>query len=128
MEHHSTMYIRSSNNRLYVCPSCEGAREILKAGQIVFMWCFYCHTYKKFKIGDPMENKREVWVMPEWMEPYRKLIGETGGNPIEELMNDRDSNAFNNVIRAGLIVCANAQVSLLMRLYQRHLITGTPSW
>jgi len=61
-------------------------------------------------------KKRETWVMPEWMEPFRKFIGNTGGNPIEELMNDHESNAFNNVIRAGLIVSVDSQIILLHRL------------
>lgn len=63
-----------------------------------------------------LSKPKEPWVMPEWMEPYRGLICETGGNTIEDLMNDHHSTAFNNVIRAGIIVAVNAQVCLLHRL------------
>ena len=63
-----------------------------------------------------MSTQRELWTMPTWMEPYRKLIGDTGGNPIEGLMNDHEANEFNNVIRAGLIVATSAQVNLLYKL------------
>jgi hypothetical protein len=63
-----------------------------------------------------MAEEREKWLMPEWMEPFRRFIGNTGGNPIEELMNDHKTNSFNNIIRAGLIVSVDAQIALLHRL------------
>ena len=50
------------------------------------------------------------------MEPYRETITNTGGNSIEELMNDHDATAFNNAIRAVLIVSVDAQVKMLERL------------
>ncbi len=62
------------------------------------------------------------WQMPEWMEPYREFICNTGGNPIEELMNDNGSTTFNNVIRAGLCVSVDSQVILLVRLHAAGLI------
>ena len=64
----------------------------------------------------------KTWTMPEWMEPYRKFIGETGGNLIEELMNDHHTTAQVNIIRAGLIVCVNAQISMLHRLHRAGLL------
>lgn len=69
-----------------------------------------------------MEEKKEKWVMPEWMEPFRKFITNTGNNPIEELMNDHHSTAFNNVIRAGLIVSVDSQIILLHRLHNAGLL------
>lgn len=69
-----------------------------------------------------MAAKHETWVMPPWMEQYRKLFANTGGNSIEDLMNDHDSTCFNNVIRAGLIVCIESQVILLSRLYAKGLL------
>ena len=60
----------------------------------------------------------ETWTMPEWMEPYRELFQNTGGNPIEELMNDHHTNGFNNSIRSALIISVDAQVTLLHRM--RH--------
>jgi hypothetical protein len=62
------------------------------------------------------------WKMPKWMEPYRILIGNTGGNPIEELMNDHHTNSENNMIRAVLICCTESQLSLLHRLWRNGLL------
>lgn len=62
------------------------------------------------------------WTMPEWMEPYRELIRNTGGNPIEELVNDRTTNAQSNMIRAALIVAVESQVGLLMSLHAKGLL------
>lgn len=64
------------------------------------------------------------WTMPEWMEPYRDLIGNTGGNPIEELMNDDTTHVGNNAVRAALIVSVSSQVRLLHRLRS----TGYLDW
>lgn len=60
--------------------------------------------------------------MPAWMESFRDKIVNTGGNSIEDLMNDHTTNAFNNVIRAGLIVAVKSQVSLLMRLHDDGML------
>ncbi len=60
--------------------------------------------------------------MPDWMEPYRQLISNTGGNPIEELMNDTKTNARSNMIRAALIVSVDCQVKLLARLHHLGLL------
>lgn len=61
-----------------------------------------------------MEN--ETWVMPEWMEPHRKFIANTGGNSVEELMNDKHTHVGNNTVRAMLIASVSSQVLLLERL------------
>jgi hypothetical protein len=68
-----------------------------------------------------------AWLMPDWMEPYRELINNTGGNPIEELLNDRHTTAQVNLIRAALIVAVTSQVHLLTTLHnQGMLTTGKP--
>jgi hypothetical protein len=64
------------------------------------------------------EPERAPWVMPPWMEPYRDLIGNTGGNPIEELYNDR-TTAQQNLIRAALALAVQDQVNLLYRLHRK---------
>ena len=70
------------------------------------------------------DEAREPWVMPKWMEPYRDLFQNTGGNSIEDLMNDHSSGARNNVVRAALIVAVASQVDLLRRLkYNGMLVT-----
>lgn len=62
------------------------------------------------------------WTMPPWMEKYRAHFTNTGGNSLEDLLNDHDSNQFNNVIRAGLIVSVGSQVGLLHRLKAAGLL------
>jgi hypothetical protein len=57
--------------------------------------------------------------MPAWMEPYRELIGNTGGNKVEELVNDRTTTAQGNLIRAALITSVEGQVALLHRLHRK---------
>lgn len=64
----------------------------------------------------------QPWSMPDWMEPYREFIGNTGGNPIEELVNDKTTNGLNNYIRAALIVSVESQVHLLHRLHSQGLL------
>jgi len=63
------------------------------------------------------DKKNSLWVMPEWMEPYRKLINNTGGNSVEELHNDTTTNVFVNGPRAILCCCVHAQVNLLETLH-----------
>ena len=69
-----------------------------------------------------MVTNREPWVMPEWMEQYRGLINNTGGNSVEDLLNDRDTTARSNVIRAGLIIAVHSQVGLLYALRKLGLL------
>lgn len=60
------------------------------------------------------------WKMPDWMEPYRYFIVNTGGNDVEELMNDNgtNSNVFNNAPRALICVAVKSQVALLVELHK----------
>lgn len=67
-------------------------------------------------------NSRTFWKMPKWMKPYREMFCNTGGNSIEELMNDQDSNMFNNAPRAALAIGIDGQVGLLTRLYKNRLL------
>ena len=67
-------------------------------------------------------TKKAPWVMPAWMEPYRNDFTNTGGNSIEELMSDSDSNVRNNVVRAALIIAVESQVILLSRLHARGVL------
>ena len=64
---------------------------------------------------------QDPWVMPDWMEKYRHLINNTGGNSIEDLINDIEgTNAQNNLIRATIIVAVESQVNLLYALHQHN--------
>jgi hypothetical protein len=67
-------------------------------------------------------DERPVWVMPEWMEPYRELIGDTGSNPIEDLMNDYTTTAQVNLYRAAICISVKDQVALLYRLHAKGLL------
>lgn len=82
----------------------------------------HCAAVKR---GEPCPNEATAappWVMPEWMEPYRELIGDTGGNSIEELYND-ETTAQQNLIRAALALAVRDQVNLLYRLmHGGHLV------
>ncbi len=62
------------------------------------------------------------WTMPEWMEPYRDLFCNTGGNSVEELMSDKSANVANNAVRAALIVAVRSQVGLLTGMHERGLL------
>jgi hypothetical protein len=64
------------------------------------------------------------WKMPAWMERYRSLFVNTGGNSVEELVNDdgTNSNLQNNAVRALLCVAVKSQVSLLEQLHEADMI------
>lgn len=69
-----------------------------------------------------MATEKPEWVMPEWMEPYRGCIVNTGGNSIESLMNDTSTNMFNNALRSALIVAVQSQILLLWDLHHKNLL------
>jgi hypothetical protein len=59
-----------------------------------------------------------TWTMPEWMEPYRPYIRNTGGNDVEDLMSDNHTDVRSNAIRAALCVAVKSQVALLEMLHR----------
>lgn len=64
-----------------------------------------------------MDTNDERWTLPEWMEPYRDVIeSDLGGNTIEDLLNDKTTNGFNNTIRSALICMGESKVNMLTRL------------
>lgn len=65
-----------------------------------------------------IKRRADPWTMPAWMERYRKLICNTGGNSVEELVNDHEATVANNVVRAALCVAVKSQVSLLDSLHK----------
>ena len=66
------------------------------------------------------EDKK--WEMPEWAEPYRDLIRNTGGNDIEWLMNLTGEDTKSNVILGALSISVDSQMSLLCALKSKgHL-------
>jgi hypothetical protein len=62
------------------------------------------------------------WKMPEWMEPYRDMFVNTGGNLTEELLNDHHTSVFDNSIRASLIIAVESQVALLEKLHEKGVL------
>lgn len=66
------------------------------------------------------------WKMPKWMEPYRSSIINTGGNPIEELMNDTTSNMQNNHVRTALIIAVKSQLVFLEYLREKNELDRAP--
>lgn len=74
-----------------------------------------------------MAKAKPTWKMPKWMEPYRDLIQNTGGNSIEELMNDTGSNMQNNYIRAALCIAVQSQVGLLQAMHDRSMLAAGPA-
>lgn len=69
-----------------------------------------------------MKPEKKKWIMQSWIEPYRNLIVNTGGNSIEELMNDKESNMENNYIRTALIVAVKSQISFLQNLKDHGML------
>lgn len=66
--------------------------------------------------------KEKKWKMPKWMRRYREYICNTGGNPIEELMNDHHTTVFSNTPRALICVAVDTQIILLTRLWKAGLL------
>ena len=65
--------------------------------------------------------------MPEWMEPYRDSIVNTGGNTIERLMDVyyNDSNVLSiNMPLGVLAISCSSQVALLTRLRKDGVLDG----
>jgi hypothetical protein len=77
------------------------------------------------------ELKRvNMWRMPDWMEPYRTFIAETGGNEIEELLFsfEHDRNMVRtNFPRFAIACMARAQVGLLQRLHEDGCLPPAPN-
>lgn len=72
-------------------------------------------------------SKDKNWIMPKWMKSYEKMILNTGGNSIEDLVNDdgKNSNIFNNAPRALICASVKSQVGLLEQLYEKGLLKDT---
>ncbi|CZZ88946.1 hypothetical protein [Enterobacter hormaechei] len=69
-------------------------------------------------------SPKEMYVVPEWMRSLLPLFHNTGGNDVEELLHDEDTNMFANCVRYMLIVSARSQFAMLMDMYSKGIITG----
>jgi hypothetical protein len=64
-------------------------------------------------------SKNKKWTMPDWMEPYRGQIGNTGGNAVEDLIDRLATDQYlskTNFPVFVLAVAVESQVHLLERL------------
>jgi hypothetical protein len=66
-------------------------------------------------------RKPVPWTMPEWMEPYRKSIINTGGNSVEEMVNG-NADPFINLPLSTLQACVKSQVGMLGILHRRGIL------
>lgn len=70
------------------------------------------------------KSPKELYPVPDWIREYFPMFQNTGGNDVEDLLHDEDTNMFANSIRYMLIVSARSQYSLLMQLAQQGHIPG----
>lgn len=70
------------------------------------------------------KSPKEIYAVPEWMRQFLPSFINTGGNDVEELLHDEDTNMFANSVRYMLIVSVRSQFSLLMDMYSKGIITG----
>ena len=69
------------------------------------------------------KTKKEKWTMPEWVEPYRGMITNTGGNDIDGIMNDKHTTIQTNLPRMAIIFMVTAQIALLQELKKSGKLT-----
>ena len=65
-----------------------------------------------------LKMPKVLWVMPDWMEPFRELIVNTGGNEIERMVNG-NADPLINLPLSTLQACVKSQVTLLELLHER---------
>lgn len=70
------------------------------------------------------KSPKEMYAVPDWMKPYLPFFHNTGGNDVESLLHDEDTNMFANSIRYMLIVSARSQFALLMDMHKSGLISN----
>ena len=59
--------------------------------------------------------------MPKWMEPYRPLIVNTGGNKIEDMVNG-SADPRVNLPLSTLQACVKSQVTFLEILHSKSFL------
>ncbi|ENH6828184.1 hypothetical protein ABWG77_004471 [Salmonella enterica subsp. enterica serovar Newport] len=68
------------------------------------------------------KSPKEMYAVPDWMRQYLPLFQNTGGNDVESLLHDEDTNMFANSIRYMLIVSARSQYGILMEMHRNGFI------
>lgn len=69
-----------------------------------------------------MKKEPKPWTMPKWMIPLAPLINNTGGNEIEDLVNDHTTTVEVNAPRAIICVAVKSQILLLQSLMKHGLL------
>ena len=69
-----------------------------------------------------MDTKTIGWIMPGWMEKYREHICNTGGNSVEELLNNHDDTLETNMPIVVLRIAVESQIGLLVALRGKGLL------
>jgi hypothetical protein len=69
-----------------------------------------------------MSKEPKPWTMPKWMQPFAEFINNTGGNEIDDLVNDHETTVEVNAPRAIICVAVKAQVILLQSLMKHGLL------
>ena len=69
-----------------------------------------------------MSDKSKRWTMPNWMEPFRSLICNTGGNSIEAMM-DGNADPRVNLPLSTLQAAVKSQVYLLEKLHSVGMLS-----
>ena len=75
-------------------------------------------------------TERKLWIMPEWMKPYERHFNNTGGNTVEELItefNTNDTLARTNFPLYTLAAMAFSQARLLIELHNQGLLAPLPA-
>lgn len=68
------------------------------------------------------KSPKEMYAVHDWMRQYLPLFQNTGGNDVESLLHDEDTNMFANSIRYMLIVSARSQYGILMEMHRNGFI------
>ena len=70
------------------------------------------------------------WTAPSWLRQYEGLLIDTGGRPVEELMNVPNAHVSDLLTQDPVVarsVLANTQVALLTALRARGLLLDVPA-
>ncbi|MCR9028367.1 hypothetical protein NXA99_07445 [Citrobacter amalonaticus] len=68
------------------------------------------------------KSPKEMYAVPDWMRQFLPLFQNTGGNDVEALLHDEDTNMFANSIRYMFIVSARSQFGILMEMHRNGFI------
>lgn len=65
-----------------------------------------------------MPEQHETWMMPSWMEPYREMIRDWGGKPVEARMEGDWPSPVTSGVQFAMALSVRSQVTLLTALHE----------